>query len=137
MIEIRIRKEQIIDYLKANLEKFKRVYTENDFLKKVVAVARNAGASATYNAFRIYYALKEGDLPVKDKVLVMAALGYFIAPIDLIPDWLGVVGLTDDAVVLGWVLKKIGGSITPEINRKAREQVEKYFGKDCELQEAF
>lgn len=128
-MDINYTKEQIINYLNQNLEKFKRIYSESDFLKKIVLVAKRVGATATYNALKIYYTLKESELPVKDKILVMAALGYFIAPIDLIPDFLGVVGLTDDAIVLGWVTKKLGAYVTPEIEDKAKKKTEKIFGE--------
>ncbi|GAA4406576.1 hypothetical protein GCM10023168_21680 [Fodinibacter luteus] len=35
--------------------------------------------------------------------LMLAATGYIVSPIDLLPDVLGLVGLADDAVVMGWL----------------------------------
>lgn len=128
-MDINFSKEQIIEYLNNNLEKFKNFYNENAFIQKIKEFIRQIGSNGAYNAFRIYYALKEGHLSVTDKILVMAALGYFIAPIDLIPDFFGLIGLTDDAIVLGFVTKKLGERVTPEIDKKAREQVYKYFGE--------
>ena len=37
---------------------------------------------------------------------VMAALVYFITPVDAVPDWLLMLGLLDDLAVLGWVLRR-------------------------------
>ncbi|MDP2242882.1 YkvA family protein [Pseudomonas sp.] len=36
---------------------------------------------------------------------VVAALVYFVTPLDALPDWLPVVGFIDDLAVLAWVLR--------------------------------
>jgi uncharacterized membrane protein YkvA (DUF1232 family) len=36
---------------------------------------------------------------------VVAALVYFLVPLDMVPDWLLAVGLLDDLAVLAWVLR--------------------------------
>jgi uncharacterized membrane protein YkvA (DUF1232 family) len=36
---------------------------------------------------------------------VVAALLYFVTPLDAIPDWLFGIGLVDDLAVLAWVLR--------------------------------
>src|SRR5690606_23885388 len=38
-------------------------------------------------------------------VAVVAALVYFLVPLDMVPDWLPGVGLLDDLAVLAWVLR--------------------------------
>jgi uncharacterized membrane protein YkvA (DUF1232 family) len=40
-------------------------------------------------------------------VLIVAALLYFVSPIDAIIDAIPVLGLLDDAAVLGWVLSQV------------------------------
>src|SRR5690606_37786207 len=37
-------------------------------------------------------------------VAAVAALIYFVSPLDAIPDWLLAVGFLDDIAVLGWVI---------------------------------
>lgn len=44
-------------------------------------------------------------------LIVLAALIYFINPLDLIPDIMPIAGLTDDFAVLVWVYNSIGGEI--------------------------
>lgn len=44
------------------------------------------------------------EISRSDLVLVVAALIYFVSPLDLIPDALGPLGLSDDAVVLSFVI---------------------------------
>jgi uncharacterized membrane protein YkvA (DUF1232 family) len=36
---------------------------------------------------------------------VVAALLYFVTPVDALPDWLPVIGFVDDLAVLAWVLR--------------------------------
>ena len=44
-------------------------------------------------------------------LMVVAALLYFIAPLDAIPDWLVGVGLVDDLAVLAWVMRTWHGEL--------------------------
>nr|WP_313402954.1 DUF1232 domain-containing protein [Pseudomonas sp.] len=44
-------------------------------------------------------------------LMVVAALLYFIAPLDAIPDWLLGVGFVDDLAVLAWVMRTWHGEL--------------------------
>jgi uncharacterized membrane protein YkvA (DUF1232 family) len=46
-------------------------------------------------------------VPVKSIVMILAAALYFVNPLDLIPDFLPVIGYVDDAAVVGYVLKSL------------------------------
>jgi uncharacterized membrane protein YkvA (DUF1232 family) len=46
-------------------------------------------------------------LPVASLVAVVAAILYFIDPFDLIPDFIPVIGLADDAAVLLWTANRV------------------------------
>ncbi len=47
------------------------------------------------------------DIPKTTIVSVLAALLYFISPIDLVPDFIVGMGFLDDAFVLGFVYKRV------------------------------
>lgn len=51
------------------------------------------------------------EIPWKSMLIILAAVIYFVNPIDLIPDLLPVVGLTDDFGVLVWVYKTVNDEI--------------------------
>lgn len=43
---------------------------------------------------------RDQETPLRDKVLIVVGIVYIISPIDLIPDFLPVIGYTDDLGVL-------------------------------------
>lgn len=102
-------------------------YSPSKLLEKLTKVASRAGIKTVYAALLLYNALTHESVPLKDKALVVGALGYLILPIDLIPDLLGPLGFTDDFSVLVLALKTVWDSITPEIHRSAKEQLSRWF----------
>lgn len=48
----------------------------------------------------------------KNLILVVAAILYFISPLDIVPDVLPVVGLLDDITLMGWVLSTLGEELS-------------------------
>jgi uncharacterized membrane protein YkvA (DUF1232 family) len=61
----------------------------------------------------------------KAMVAVVAGLMYFLSPIDLIPDWIPVLGMLDDIVVLGWVMKTLKTELDAFRAWRAMQSVEK------------
>jgi uncharacterized membrane protein YkvA (DUF1232 family) len=53
-----------------------------------------------------------------------------ISPLDVLPDAIPIVGLTDDLAVLIYVLKKVWTEIDPEIQDKAKSKLSKWFDED-------
>ncbi len=52
------------------------------------------------------------EVPTHTILLTVAALLYFLSPLDTIPDFLGAVGFTDDAAVVLFVLNMIKNEIS-------------------------
>ncbi|WP_181305192.1 YkvA family protein [Rufibacter sp. XAAS-G3-1] len=46
-------------------------------------------------------------IPKNTVVMAVAVLIYFLSPIDVIPDWIPVIGLLDDATLLAWFMTSI------------------------------
>ncbi len=76
----------------------------------------------------LYYALTSNEVPASKKAIVIAALGYFIAPVDFLPD-LVLMGLLDDGSVLLFAINQIMPYITDEIKAKALAKLNEWFGK--------
>ena len=83
-----------------------------------------------YAALILYYTLQSSKVSKTDKAIIVGALGYMISPLDVIPDAIPIVGLTDDLAVLVYVLKKVWTNIEPEIKDKAKSKLSKWFDED-------
>jgi uncharacterized membrane protein YkvA (DUF1232 family) len=62
--------------------------------------------------FRLLRAYARGDyrnVPGKSLVLIVAAVLYFLMPIDLIPDVIVGLGFVDDVAILAWVVSTVSG----------------------------
>nr|WP_245445896.1 YkvA family protein [Rhizobium album] len=58
-----------------------------------------------------FYCAIDPQTPTRVRGILLAALGYFIMPADLVPDILAVVGFSDDIAVLSTALAMIRGHI--------------------------
>ncbi len=64
-------------------------------------------------AVALYYCARDPETPAGAKAMMMAALAYFVMPMDAIPDMLVGVGYTDDAAVIATVLALVSRHIKP------------------------
>jgi len=109
--------------------KFRKHYSDASFWDKLKRYSKVAGMKVVYPALLLQYMMKSNDVPLKAKLILSAALGYFILPIDFIPDFAPLIGFADDLGVLLLVLRQMAVYITPEIRKNAREHVRKWFGE--------
>ena len=111
-----------------NIEKYQDRYNEQDFIAKVTKAAKKAGIKVVYLALILYYVLKSPKVKMADKGKIWGALGYFILPIDLIPDFVPIAGYTDDLAALLWAFYSVAKNVTPEIESQARRKLHEWFG---------
>jgi uncharacterized membrane protein YkvA (DUF1232 family) len=72
-----------------------------------------------------YYCAFDHNTPLQVKATLVAAIAYFVLPIDAIPDVLPVFGFTDDAAVLAAAIKLVAGHILPLHRDAARNALAK------------
>ena len=72
---------------------------------------------------RSYMKKEYTEIPVGTIIGVVAALIYFVSPIDAIADAIPVVGYIDDVVVVGWAIKMIHDDL--QEYRQWREETNK------------
>ena len=111
-----------------HIEKYGKNYSEEDFWAKVKKVARKAGAKVIYVALILYYELSDEKVSLKEKGIILGALGYFILPVDLIPDFLPIAGYTDDLAALVAAFAYVKSHLTPEVRMRARTKLCDWFG---------
>lgn len=107
--------------------KFSKGYSDDGFWEKVKTYARSAGEGVLEPALKMYYALLDSDTPVWAKSTIIAALGYFISPIDAIPDMVPIVGYSDDLGVLAAAVAATAAHIKDEHVTKAKKILAQWF----------
>lgn len=57
--------------------------------------------------------LRDGSFHMewKSRALILGALVYFLLPSDLVPDILPIIGLADDTLIIGMVIKRLSAEI--------------------------
>ncbi len=70
-----------------------------------------------------YYCALDKNTPLRAKGILLAALGYFILPVDTIPDVILGLGFTDDIAVLTAAITAVRAHITPAHRLAARQAI--------------
>lgn len=89
-----------------------------EFWQKMKAVA--AKIPFAEDAIAAYYCALDRETPLRVRGTLLAALAYFVVPLDVLPDVLPALGFTDDAAVLMMALQLISSHIKPEHREAAR-----------------
>lgn len=71
-----------------------------------------------------YYCALDRDTPSSVRGVLLAALAYFILPLDMVPDFLLGFGFTDDVAVLVAALNAVRKHITPAHRLAAKRALE-------------
>jgi uncharacterized membrane protein YkvA (DUF1232 family) len=73
----------------------------------------------------VWYCARDPTTPTAAKGMMFAALAYFVLPTDAIPDFLGVIGFTDDAAVFAALLAIVG----KHLKDSHRQAADEFLGK--------
>ena len=119
--------------------KYGNKFSKKDFVEKIARIAKGAGSKLVYTALILYYTLQSDKVSATNKAMIIAALGYLISPLDVVPDAIHIAGLADDLGVLVFVLKKVWTDVDPDIQVKAKKRLSKWFDEDeiAEINELF
>lgn len=89
-----------------------------DFMSRLKRVAKRIPFAEDLLA--AWFCTRDPQTPRRVRLTLLAALGYFVLPIDAIPDIMPLIGFTDDAAVIAAAIAAVAGSITPEHREQAR-----------------
>jgi uncharacterized membrane protein YkvA (DUF1232 family) len=107
---------------------YAKQFTDDSFWAKLSSYAKTAGTEVVEKALWLYYAFQRPETPIWAKATIIASLGYFISPIDAIPDLAPVVGYTDDLGVLAMAVTTVGMYIDDAVKALARKKLQEWFG---------
>ncbi len=111
-----------------DIEKYQEHYDEKKFGIKLPKVARKAGSKLVYAVLLLYYVLRSPMVSKSDKTKIYGALGYFLIPLDIFPDFIPMAGYTDDLTAVIWALHTVWKNITPEVKAQAAAKTREWFG---------
>jgi len=83
---------------------------------------RTKAKELKYDLSALYLAYKRKDVPILAKILIIIAIVYALSPIDLIPDFIPVLGYLDDLLILPFLIFLSLKLIPKEIMEECREQ---------------
>lgn len=112
-----------------DLSKYSKAYSENSFFDKILNTAKKAGITVIYAGLLLFYTLQKPSTPGWAKATIIGSLGYFISPIDVIPDIIPVVGYSDDLGALILAIVAVAMFVDNETKQKAREKLKVWFGE--------
>ncbi len=75
----------------------------------------------------MYYAFRDEETPTWAKTVIAGALGYFIFPIDAVPDIIPALGYTDDISILIAAIAALGFNIKDKHKNKAQEVISNWY----------
>lgn len=107
-------------------------YSENNFWSKSKEVAKDAGSRLMRVALQLFYAAQNPKTPRWAKMRIYAALGYFIFPLDAIPDFIPVIGYSDDLSLLALAVLSVAYYIDEDVKKKTNEKLTLWFGSSPE-----
>jgi uncharacterized membrane protein YkvA (DUF1232 family) len=107
---------------------FEQNYSDQSFWEKVLGFALAAGKEVIEKALWLYYASQSPNIPVGAKAIIYTALGYFIFPLDAIPDITPVVGYADDLGVLAAAVAAVAIHIDENVKEKTKQKLKDWFG---------
>lgn len=116
------------DIRNVNMDDYAKNYSEDNLWDKVRENVSSIGLTVIYKAFQLYYVAQSDSCPMKVKAGIIGALGYLISPLDLVPDFIPVVGYSDDALAIAFALAAAQMYITDEVKQKAKDRIREIFG---------
>ena len=87
-----------------------------------LAALRLRARQLKQHTLTVYFAARDPRTPWPVRLLALAVAAYALSPIDLIPDFIPVLGLLDDIVIVPLGLALVVRWTPPEVLASAREQ---------------
>ena len=73
------------------------------------------------DAVASFYCATDSSTPTKAKAILLGTLAYFVMPVDAVPDFIALLGFTDDAAMLMAAVQTVRANLRPDHYDRARE----------------
>lgn len=95
----------------------------------VLEAMRAAAAQIKRDVLTVYFAARDPRTPLPVRLLALAVAAYALSPIDLIPDFVPVLGYLDDLILVPLGILAIVRLLPPEVLADARERAAAAAGR--------
>lgn len=113
----------------SEFRKYRKQFSKEKLAQKINDTFGKLGQKVIYSVLLLYYAYGNTHTPSWAKNIIIGSLGYFLSPIDAIPDLSPFLGYTDDIGILSFGLVTIACYITDEVRSKAEVKLKSFFGE--------
>jgi len=99
---------------------------EAGILADVLALMRRIALNLPFSedVLAASYCVMDRNTAPRVKLILLAALAYFVMPLDAVPDFIPLLGYGDDAAVLAGAIATVRGAILPEHRSRARKTLD-------------
>lgn len=114
-------------FSKSEMEATRRALRDEEgLLAEVLALVRKLARRLPFSqdVLAAYCCVRDPATSARVKFILLAALAYFIMPIDALPDVLPIVGFTDDAAVIAAAIASVRSAILPEHHARAQSMLD-------------
>ncbi|RVT92326.1 DUF1232 domain-containing protein [Rhodovarius crocodyli] len=102
---------------------------EEDFMSRLRSGMRRIGGPAVLQLLQLWVAARANGTPLTMKAALWGALGYFVMPMDAVPDAIPLAGFGDDVAVIAAALALAHRAISPEVQARAAELFSRLFSR--------
>lgn len=96
--------------------------------KQIKSVLKEKARLLNAELAAVYLSLRDKRTPLFGKILIIITISYAFSPIDLIPDFIPVIGYLDDLIIIPLLLtasiKSIPGDVLAENRIRASENIQ-------------
>ena len=115
-----------------DIQQYIMYYDELRLFDKLRFVGKKIGSKVVFYVIIMGMLIADTKIPIKVRLVFMAALGYLILPTDLVADLLPIIGFTDDIAFLTYAVGSAREYITPEVKDRAKEKLGQWLKEEAE-----
>ena len=102
-------------------------------MRKVINKLKSEANKMKKEVTALIIAYKRNDVPIIAKILAIIIVAYAVSPIDLIPDFIPVLGYLDDIILIPLGISLVLKLIPKEIMEECREEAKKEIDKKSKI----
>lgn len=112
------------------IKKYQKYFSVRKFTAKLLKYAKKMGVKLSYYSILLFFSYQSPNTSKKDKLVIAGALGYLIFPIDLIPDFIPVIGFADDLSIIVYAVSRVISNIDHDMKIRANKKMKQLFGEN-------